>query len=134
MPTLSKLKKTKPGKPKGGAIASAQRELLEKQTQIEAQIKALQASIEHAPERAAKPARSGSDRFAGAVPLRGHYTHRTTIARQVTVIPPEPPTRRPAPRPAPMLRAERLAARRQTMALIVGLTGAVIYALSHLLP
>ena len=97
MPTLSKLKKTKPGKTKGGAIASAQRELLEKQSQIEAQIKALQASLEQAPAREAKPARSGQDRFAGAVPARGHYTHRTTVARQVTVI---PRSRRPGvPRP-----------------------------------
>ncbi len=134
MPTLSKLKKTKPGKTKGGAIASAQRELLEKQSQIEAQIKALQASLDHAPAREVKPSRSGSDRFAGAIPPRGHYTHRTTTARQVTVIPAEPPPRRAVSRQAPMLRAERIAARRQTMALLVGLGAAVIYALSHLLP
>ena len=133
MPTLLKPKKTKSGKSKmkGTALDSAQRELLERQSQIEAQIKALQESIAGVPtRRPAAPTRHG-----GTPAPRGRYVlpAHVTGGRTVTVVPAEP-RRRITHKPAPMLRAERIAARRQSMALIVCLAGAVIYALSHLLP
>lgn len=134
MPTLPKLKKAKSGKGKGSALDSAQRELLEQQQQIQAQIDTLQRTIEQAPQRGAEQARRDRESLMASLP-RGRYVHGATVmdARRVTVVPAEP-TRRRAPKRPTMLRAERIAARRQTMALAVFLAGAVIYALSHLLP
>ena len=134
MPTLPKLKKAKAAKAKGNSIDSAQRELLEQQQRIQAQIEVLQRSIEQAPQRGAEQARRDRESLMASLP-RGRYVHGATVmdARRVTNVPAEP-TRRRTPKRPPMLRAERIAARRQTMALVVCLTGAVIYALSHLLP
>ncbi len=134
MPTLSKPKKAKSGKTKGSALDSAQRELLEQQAQIQAQIEAIQRSLEQVPTRGNGPARRERETIPTSAP-RGRYVHGATVmdARRVTVVPAEPVRRRTPKRPT-MLRAERIAARRQTMALAVCLVGAVIYALSHLLP
>ena len=134
MLTLPKTKKAKSSKNKGSALDAAQRELLERQSQIQAQIDAIQRSMEQATPRRADAARRGSDPAQISGP-RGRYIHETTLsgARRTTVLPSEP-RRRPAPKPPAMLRAERNAARQQTMALVVCLIIAVMYALSHLLP
>ena len=130
MLTLPKTKKVKSGKKtKGSALDSAQRELLARQSEIQAQIDAIQASIAQVPQRGVKPApRSGS--ATGA-----RYVHGATVrdARRVKVIAPEPPRRRTAPKPPVRLRAEVSAARQQTFALLIGLAIAVMYALSHFL-
>ena len=135
MPTLPKPKKANSGKKtKGNALDSAQRELLEQQQRIQAEIEALQRSIEQAPQRGAEQARRERESLLTSAP-RGRYVHGATVmdARRAAAIPADT-SRRRAPKRPTMLRAERTAARRQTMALVVCLAGAVIYALSHLLP
>lgn len=128
----TKTKKAKPGKnTKVSALDSAQRELHEKQMQIQAQIDAIQRSMEEVAPRRVEP----SSRNAAPAQIsgpRGRYVHQTTLSggRRVTVVPAEP-RRRPAPKPAAVLRVERDAARQKTLLLCVGLAIAVMYAASH---
>lgn len=128
MLTLPKTKKVKSGKKtKVSALDAAQRELLARQSEIQAQIDAIQASIAQVPRRGVKP--------ASATAGDGFFVHNATMrdARRVKIIAPEPVKRRTAPKPPVRLRAEVAAARQQTFALLVGLAIAVMYALSHFL-
>jgi hypothetical protein len=129
MPTGSKLKTraaAKSSRTKGNAIDSRQRELAEQETQLQAQIEALQRTIADAPGRAAEQARR--DRDALITASRGYYLQN--------VVPDSRygqgtggGIRRAGARP--MLRAERSAARTQTLALVVVLAVAVVWMLSH---
>ncbi len=130
MPIGSKLKTrgaaAKTSRTKGGAIDSRQRELAEQENQLQAQIDALQRTIAEAPGRAAEQARR--DRDALITASRGYYLQ--------SVVPDSrygqgtaSAVRRSGARP--MLRAERSAARTQTLALVVVLAVAVVWMLSH---
>ncbi len=128
MPTGTKLKTraAKPSRAKGGAIDSRQRELAEQENQLQAQIEALQKTIAEAPSRAAAQARV--DRDALITASRGYYLQ--------SVVPDSrygqgtaQAVRRAGARP--MLRAEKSAARMQTLFLVVVLAGAVFWLLSH---
>jgi hypothetical protein len=129
MPTGSKLKTraaAKSSRTKGGALDSRKRELSEQESQLQAQIDALQKTIADAPGRAAEQARR--DRDALITTSRGYYLH--------SVVPDSrfgqgtgAAVRRSGNRP--MLKAERTAARTQTLALVVVLAVAVIWLLSH---
>ena len=129
MPTGSKLKKraaAKSSRTKGGAIDSRQRELAEQENQLQAQIDALQRTFADAPYRAAEQAKRDRDALISA--SRGYYLQ--------SVVPDSRygqgtggGVRRNGARP--MLRAERSAARMQTLALVVVLAAAVIWMLSR---
>ena len=129
MSTGSKLKTraaAKASKTKEGAIDSRQRELAEQESQLQAQIDALQRTIAEAPGRAAEQARRDRDALITAsrsyylqsVVPDSRYGHGTGAG-----------ARRGGARP--MLRAERSAARNQTLALLVVLALAVIWMLRH---
>jgi hypothetical protein len=132
MPTGSKLKTraaaTKPSRTKGSALDSRKRELSEQESKLQAQIDALQKTIAEAPGRAAEQAKRDRDTLITA--SRGYYLH--------SVVPDSrfgqgtgAAVRRSGSRP--MLKAERTAARTQTLALVVVLAVAVIWLLSHLI-
>jgi hypothetical protein len=129
MPTSLKTKiLTK--KPKSRTpLDSKRHELLEQQSQLQAQIEALQRSISEAPRRAAEQARRERDYVATATVSRGRYRHNTLLDTRHDA---EPAPRRA--RRAPMLRAERRAARRQAFALLVALVAAMLWAASTLIP
>jgi hypothetical protein len=129
MPIGTKLKTraaAKASRTKGSAIDSRQRELAEQENQLRAQMDALERTIAEAPGRAAEQAKRERDALITA--SRGYYLQ--------SVVPDSrfgqgtgAGVRRAGARP--MLKAERSAARTQTLALVVALAVAVILLLSH---
>jgi predicted RNase H-like nuclease (RuvC/YqgF family) len=123
MPT-TKLKSKPLARPaaraRGGVIDSRRRELAEQENQLQAEINALQRTIEEAPVRAQVEAKRQREAFIessrvyhlhSVLPEAGHSMHGTPVAR----------------RRQPTLRKERIAARRQTLALLVALAFALLW-------
>ena len=111
-------------KAKATAIDSRQRELAEQESQIQSQIDALQRTIAEAPTRAAAEAKAHREAYLQS--SRGYYLHSVV-----------PDARHGGSKPVrkrPVLRAERSAARLQTLALVVVLGCAVVWMLTHFLP
>ena len=126
----SKLKTRPTGKTsrtKGGVIDSRQRELAEQESQLQAQIDALQRTIAEAPTRAAEQARR--DRDALITTSRAYYLQSVVPDARYGLAAAGAGKRRGGARP--MLRKERSAARTQTLALVVMLALAVVWMLSH---
>lgn len=127
MPSSSKIKRkasAKSAHPEVSVIDSRQRELVARESQLQAEIDALQRTIAEAPVRAQIEARR--EREAYIQSSRGYALHSV-------VSDPRYGTGGRA-RKRPMLRAERRAARLQTFTLVVVLAGAVVWMLSHFLP
>jgi hypothetical protein len=130
MPTAFKLKTRAAAKSSrqkgGGVIDSRQRELAEQENQLQAQIEALQRTIAEAPTRAAAQARR--DRDALITTSRSYYLQSVVPDSRYGAGTASGGRRAGA---RPMLRAERSAARTQTLALVVVLAMAVVWMLSH---
>jgi predicted RNase H-like nuclease (RuvC/YqgF family) len=125
MPT-TKLKSKPLARPaaraRGGVIDSRRRELAEQENQLQAEINALQRTIEEAPVRAQVEAKRQREAFIessrvyhlhSVLPEAGHSMHGMPVARRS--------------RRQPTLRKERIAARRQTLALVVALAFALLW-------
>lgn len=99
-------------------LEGERRALAAKESELQARIAEIQRSISDAPRRAAETAERERESILNAT--RGQYRHRTLVDPRHGV---EPARRRA--RPAPTLRAERQAARRQALALLA-ILGAVL--------
>jgi hypothetical protein len=123
----SKAKSKASSKIKNPSLDSRQRELLEQQTRLQEQIDELQRVLTDAPKRAVEQKRRVREEAAMAARPQV-YRHSATPVDKRHVD--EPQVRRSKSRP--MLRAERRAAQRQTLALLVVLAAAIIWALHWL--
>ena len=126
--------KPKTSKAKGSALAQEQRQLLEQQQALQAQIEAIQLSISEAPRRAAEERRRTREVVQAATPRRGVYLHSANLldTRHVEAAAASGRTRPSTGRRKPVvLRRERADGRRQTLALLVALAMALVWAASH---
>lgn len=133
MPTPKKFK-FKTGKD-GGALDSQQRKLQEKESQIQAEITALERKIAEAPERAAEQRQRSREVLFMSSPrkyLLGAATLDTRHVEAAAAAGKLRPSR--GRRKTAVLRAERKAAWMQTVALVVGLAFAICWAISHFFP
>ena len=135
MPSPSKPRsKAKTAKPKGTALADEQRQLVEQQAALQAEIDAIQRSISDAPQRAAEERRRSREVALAATPRRGTYLHSANLldTRHVEAAAASGRTRPTTGRRKPVvLRRERADGRRQTLALIAALIVTLVWAASH---
>ena len=124
----SKAKSKASSKTKNLALDSRQRELIDQQKQVQEQIEALQRTLSEAPKRAAEQQRLSREAYLAASMNQPQFRHSATLVDKRHAD--APPVRRSKSRP--MLRAERRAAQRQTLALLVVLAAAIIWALHWL--
>jgi hypothetical protein len=120
MPTRIKSKPS--ARARGGVIDSRRRELAEQESQLLAEMNALQRTIEEAPVRAQVEAKRQREAYIessrvyhlhSVMPEAGRAMHGVASPRRG--------------RRQPTLRQERIAARRQTLALVVALAFAVLW-------
>ena len=126
--------KAKTGKTKGTPLAQEQRQLLEQQAALQAEIDAIQRSISEAPKRAAEERRRSREVALAATPRRGTYLHSANLldTRHVEAAAASGRTRASTGRRKPVvLRRERADGRRQTLALLALLILALFWAASH---
>lgn len=109
-------------------LDSERQQLAAKEGELQAQIAALQQTLAEAPRLAAAHAQRERESILNA--SRGHYRHSTLVDTRHTMEEAPFRGRRAA---APVLRAERRAARRQALTLLVALGAAIAWAVCHFL-
>lgn len=115
--------KSKPStRARGGVIDSRRRELAEQESQLLAEMNALQRTIEEAPVRAQVEAKRQREAYIES--SRVYHLHSVMPEAGRAMYGGAAPRRG---RRQPTLRQERIAARRQTLALVVALAFAVLW-------
>ncbi len=132
MPTTlssrSKAKSKASSKTKGSPLDSRQRELLEAQSKVEAEIEALKRALSEGPRLAAAKKQQASREYAQAAARPQQYRHSAIVADNRFAD--TPVVRRTKSKP--QMRRERRAAQMQFLALMVVLVAALCWA-AHLL-